>query len=165
MYVREIIRRAEVGQGAVQRELGRLAAVGLIIREERGNQVYYRANTEAPIYSELRAIVLKTSGLGDVLGAALEPLSGEISLAFVYGSMASGTSTAASDIDLLVVGDVSDELLHTAVEAAERVLARPVNYSLMRMTEFEERSQAGDGFLARISAGPCIPVIGELIDV
>ena len=57
-----------------------------------------------PAFSDLRAAVVKTLGVGDVLREALAPLAREIGLAFVYGSTAAGDDTAASDVDLFIVG-------------------------------------------------------------
>lgn len=73
------------GTGAVQRELRRLEASGLVTVTRVGNQKHYRANPGAPVFEELRALVLKTVGLADVLRAALAPMSQDIRAAFVYG--------------------------------------------------------------------------------
>lgn len=165
LHVREIIRRAGAGQGAVQRELRRLHDSGLLIREQRGNQVCYRPDRSAPVFSELRSLVLKTSGLAYVLTQALGAVSASIDAAFVHGSIASGEATAASDVDLFVVGDVDDLALHEAVQAAERTLARPVNYTLMSADEFTERITEPDGFVRRVLDSPRIPLIGDVVDV
>ncbi len=61
-YANEIIRFAGTGVGTVQRELERLTAVGLVTAKKIGNQKHYQANRQAPIFEELRGIVLKTFG-------------------------------------------------------------------------------------------------------
>jgi predicted nucleotidyltransferase len=165
LHVREIIRRAGAGQGAVQRELQRLHGAGLLVREERGNQVCYRPDRSAPVFAELRSLVLKTSGLANVLGEALRPVADSIAVAFVYGSIASGEASAASDVDLFVVGDVDDLALHEAIETAEQVLSRSVNYTLMSTSEFVERFAEPEGFVRRVLDGPRIPIIGDVVDV
>src|SRR5262245_41704030 len=68
-YANEVVRLAGVGIGSVQRELERMATVGLITSEKIGNQKHYRANRSSPIFDELRAIVLKTFGLVDLVRA------------------------------------------------------------------------------------------------
>lgn len=59
-YLRQIVRAAGVGMGAVQRELKRLSDSGIIIKSLQGQQVYYTANPECPIYDELKSLVMKT---------------------------------------------------------------------------------------------------------
>src|SRR5437667_8011461 len=96
-YANEIIGLAGSGTGAVQRELARLEASGLVTVTRIGQQKHYQANATSPVFEELRALVLKTFGLTEVLRAALEPSSPSIRAAFVYGSIAKGKDTAASD--------------------------------------------------------------------
>src|SRR5438067_1195402 len=104
-YASEIVRRVHSGTGAVERELSRLQRSGLVTVERIGNQKHYRANRESPIFSELHSLVLKTAGLTEPLKSFLEPHADKIKIAFVYGSVAKGTDTARSDIDLMVIGD------------------------------------------------------------
>ena len=108
-YLREILRAVGGGTGAVQRELKQLVEAGLVQREREGVQVYFSANREAAIFSELQAIIQKTAGVTEVLRASLAPVlrGGHVAVAFVYGSVARGGQTARSDVDLMVVGDVT----------------------------------------------------------
>jgi len=106
-YLRQIVRTAGIGQGTVQRELARWVAAGLLTRTRRGNQVCYQANTASPVYAELKALTVKTAGMGDVLREALTGLAERVTVAFVHGSVARGTEQAESDVDVVVVGDVS----------------------------------------------------------
>jgi predicted nucleotidyltransferase len=98
--------------GAVQRELGNLSRVGLIVRSSLGSQVFYQANREAPIFREMQALVNKTIGVFSVLRSALHPLAKRVLVAFVYGSVARDEQTAQSDVDLMVIGKATlDEVL------------------------------------------------------
>lgn len=160
-YLRQIVRKVQAGQGAVQRELQRLVAAGLLTREARGREVHYRANRACPIFTELHGLVVKTVGLADVLRRALLPLQGDITLAAVYGSQAAGTARSGSDVDLLVVGTVEELALHKAVAEAETQLARTVNYTLLTPREFARRRRERGSFVARILTGPTIPILGS----
>ncbi|MGC8908844.1 MAG: winged helix-turn-helix domain-containing protein, partial [Desulfomonilaceae bacterium] len=106
-YFREIDRTLGVGRGAIQRELQNLVDAGLVARWRRGNQVFYRANRDAPLFQDIRSIMVKTAGVADALRRALKPLAPLIHAAFIYGSFARGAENAASDVDVLVVGDVA----------------------------------------------------------
>ena len=160
-YLRQITREVQAGQGAVQRELKRLVDAGLLTREARGREVHYRANRACPIFAELHGLVLKTVGLADVLRTALLPFQTDITLAAVYGSQAAGTARAGSDVDLLVVGTVEEMALHKAIAETESQLARAVNYTLLTPREFARRRRERGGFVARVLAGPLIPLLGS----
>jgi predicted nucleotidyltransferase len=69
-YANELIALACSGSGAVQRELAQLEAAELVTIKRVGNQKHYQANASAPIFEELRGLVLKTSGVVDLLRAA-----------------------------------------------------------------------------------------------
>lgn len=160
-FANEIVRLAGGGFGAVHRELASLETAGLVTVTRIGNQKHYQANREAPIYEELRGIVLKTVGLADVLRKALAPLAPHIHAAFVYGSVAKGTDTARSDIDLMVVADeVEYGDLFKVASSAEAILGRKINPTVLTSRELKKES-AEDGFHSRVLAQPKIFVIGS----
>ncbi|MDE2263387.1 MAG: nucleotidyltransferase domain-containing protein, partial [Gammaproteobacteria bacterium] len=101
----ELIRLAEGGTGAVHRQLTRLADAGLVIVTHRGNQKYYQANAESPVYVELHGLVVKSVGLVEPLRRALARHASKIQAAFIFGSVAKGTDRATSDIDLFILSD------------------------------------------------------------
>ena len=84
-HVREISRLTGVPAGSLHRELRLLADAGLLSRHSAGNQVRYQANRDCPIFHELAGIFRKTSGLSDIIRAALQPLSPAIKAAFIFG--------------------------------------------------------------------------------
>ena len=162
-YVTEIIALAGSGRGAVQRELARLAGSGLAAVSRVGNRKHYRANPESPLFDEICGIVRKTIGLEEAVGDALEPLADRLVLALLFGSVARGTETAASDIDLLLVSDdLTLEAVYAAVAGVEDLLGRRVNPTVYTSAEFEERRRARAGFLTRTLQRPHIVLIGSL---
>lgn len=162
-YANELIALVGSGSGAVQRELSQLAAAGLVTVKRIGNQKHYQANASAPVFDELRGLVLKTSGLVDVLRSALAPLAGQIHLAFVFGSVANAKDTVSSDIDLLVVSDaLAYGELYAALEPATNRLQRTVNPTLYSRSEINSRLRAGNSFLKRVLEQPKLGVIGEV---
>ncbi|HEX4583198.1 MAG TPA: nucleotidyltransferase domain-containing protein [Burkholderiaceae bacterium] len=162
-FATELIGLARSGSGAVQRELARLVASGLVTVVPVGNQKHYRANSDAPIFEELRGIVLKTVGLEGPLQDAVRALGSRIRLALIYGSVAKGQDRASSDIDLLVVSDdLTLEELYGALAPVESRLARPVRPTLYTSSEFRERRSSGNSFLQRVLGGPYRILIGTL---
>jgi predicted nucleotidyltransferase len=161
-YANELIAMACSGSGAVQRELAQLEAAQLVTVRRVGNQKHYQANASAPIFDELRGLVLKTSGLVDVLRAAVAQLAAQIDVAFVFGSVAKGTDTAGSDIDLLVISDkVVYAELFAAVEPATNQLKRTVNPTVYSRREVDKRIRDDNAFVKRVLAQPRLWVIGE----
>jgi predicted nucleotidyltransferase len=157
----EIIRLAASGTGAVHRLLQKLAGAGLVNATRDGNQKYYQANREAPIFEELHGLVIKTVGLVEPVRVALEPLASRIAAAFVFGSVAKGSDRATSDLDLLVIADDLDYAdLYDALQAAEQELARPVNPTLMSRAEWRRKRAEPDSFTARVAAQPKLFVFG-----
>ena len=161
-YANELIDLAECGSGAVQRELARFEAAGLLTTHRVGNQKHYQANPASPIFSELRSIVVKTFGVADVLLKALQLFSPKIDLAFVYGSVAKGSEHAVNDIDLMVIGDIaSNAALLDALAPASIELGRPINPTLYTRKEFTQRVHDRTSFIERVLAQPKIFLYGS----
>ncbi len=164
-YANEIVRFAGAGIGTVQRELERLAAARLVSVSKIGNQKHYQANRAAPIFAELRGIVLKTFGAADHLRSALAPLASRINAAFVYGSVAAGTDTANSDIDVMIVGSASFEEVVGALHASQEELRREINPTVFSMAEFKKKASEKGSFVGRVLKEPKLFVQGTEHDV
>jgi predicted nucleotidyltransferase len=161
-YTNEVIGLAQSGAGAVQRELADLAAAGLLSVRKQGNQKHFQANSASPVFAELRSLVLKTSGLADVLRTALLPIAPQIALAFVFGSMAKQQDTAASDVDLLVISDtLGYGDVFGALEAARQTLGRTINPALYTVADFKARRLGDNAFINRVMQQPKIWLIGQ----
>jgi len=160
-FATELIRLAGGGSGAVQRELARLAESGLVMVTRVGTQKHYQANPKSPIFAELCAIARKTVGLAEPLREALAPLAKRIAAAFVYGSVAKRSDTAASDIDLMVVSDsLGYPDLFAALERASAHLGRKVNPTVYSRRELAKRMKQGNAFATRVMAQPKVWLIG-----
>lgn len=165
-YATELIALAAVGSGAVQRELARLAQSGLVTVRNVGNQKHYQANPASPIFEELCGIARKTVGLAEPLRAALAPFKDAVVAAFVFGSVAKKSDTAASDIDLMVVSDtVEYGDLILALQPAQAQLGREVNPTLFTRKDLARRIAAKDSFISRVVAQPKVWLIGAEHDL
>jgi predicted nucleotidyltransferase len=161
-FTTELIGLAGSGNGAVQRQLRRLTDAGLVVVTRQGNQKHFQANRAAPIFDELRAIVLKTLGLVEPIKAALADLGEPVQLALVYGSVAKHADTASSDVDLLIVSDsLMLEEAHAALEPAQQALCRMINITLLTPEEFEKRRTDKSPFLSKVLAGEHLVLIGD----
>ncbi|HET8554520.1 MAG TPA: helix-turn-helix domain-containing protein [Rhodanobacteraceae bacterium] len=159
--ISELIALTGSGSGAVQRELAKLTASGLLTVERVGNQKRHQANPDSPIHAELVSIVRKTVGLADTLREALTPFSKEILAAFVCGS----TDTASSDIDLMIIANKLDAADVTkALRPASRQLQRDINPAVYTRAAFAKRMASSDAFVERVWQQPKLWLIGDLAD-
>jgi predicted nucleotidyltransferase len=165
-YANEIIRLAAGGTGAVQRELASLADAGLLSVRHVGNQKHFQANASAPVFDSLRDLVLKTSGVADVLRTALAAFGTEIDAAFVFGSVAKREDHGGSDIDLMVLSEtVAYAELFAGLESSSRRLGRAINPTLYSRQEFGKRVRAKQAFIVRVLAQPKIWIVGSEHDL
>jgi len=159
-YLRQIVKHAEMGTGQIQRELKRLASVGILKRFEQGRHVYYQASENCPIYDDLRGLVAKTIGAPDVLRQVLDDMAHRINVAFTFGSMATGEQHSPSDVDVMVIGDVTFREVSGCLAQAEQRLRRAVNPVVYPVTEFKQKLQDEHHFVTSVMKQPKVFVIG-----
>ncbi len=164
-YLREIIRITGIAPGAVQRELVNLLNMELITRHRDGNQVYFQANGASPIFSEIKSLMIKTFGLADILRSSLKPIKKQVKVAFIYGSIARGSEKSSSDVDVLVVGEVTFSKVSDLLGAAQQKLDREVNPSVYPEKEFIKKIFEGHHFLNEVIQSPKIMLIGDENDL
>ena len=121
--------------------------------------MYYRAKTECPLYPEIRNLVLKTSGLSDVLKSALTDK--RIRVAFVFGSIARGEEKAGSDVDLMVIGQLGLRDLSRLLSGLEEKIGREINPHVLREEEFQKRIRAKEHFVSSVIEAPKFFIIGS----
>ena len=157
-FFREIRDLLQTGSGAVHRELANLVDAGLVTLTKQANQTRYQANKESPVYEELHGFLKKTSGIPSQLTNALKEKQKEIELAFIYGSYASGEMRPNSDIDLMVIGNISFQaLVETLLEVQEKS-GREVNPTLYTIESFREKQETG--FIQNVMESPRLYLIG-----
>jgi uncharacterized protein len=159
LHVREIERRSGLNDSTIRQELRKLVRLDLVQSRRDSNRVYYRAKIENPLYPEIRNLVLKTSGLADVLRSALADK--RIRVAFVFGSIAHGEEKAGSDVDLMVIGQLGLRDLSRLLSGIEEKIGREVNPHVFHEAEFRKRVRAKEHFVSSIMETPNIFIIGS----
>ena len=160
-YLREIARLTATMPGTLKREMDKLLEVGLLTVNKVGNQNHYQANQECPIYEDLANVLRKTSGLSDVLIAALLPLSEKLQSAFVFGSVASGNVNARSDIDLMLIGDVSYAEVVSLLHPLQEQLGREINPKIYADKEWNKLMKDNGAFVHDVLSKPKLFIIGN----
>lgn len=161
-HLSELRRLTGLGSASLQRELNKLTDAGLVLAERLGNQRRFQANRMSPLFGELEALTRKTMGVEPVVGAALAALGNRVRSAWIYGSIAKGTDTAQSDVDLMLVGD--DLPLADVLERLvplESQLGRKINPTCYTRREFRRRMADPDSFVSRVLAEPTLRLIGD----
>lgn len=159
MYRAEIINSTRFAERSVEEELEKLVRLELLTTFKDGNRRYYTVNQAHPIFPELRAIVLKTSGLKDILAEALP--TKKIDFAFVFGSIGSETERAGSDLDLMLIGTASHRELASTLRGAGERIGREINPHFFSPGELTRRLKAKDHFLTGVIAKPKLFIIGD----
>jgi predicted nucleotidyltransferase/DNA-binding HxlR family transcriptional regulator len=158
LHLREIQRRTGFAIGTVQQDLGKLVKMGLVKRRADGNRVCYSANSRHPLHTDIRRMVLKTVGLADVLARRLR--DDRIRCAFVFGSVAAGTDKPESDIDLMVIGNITLRKVCALLSGLGNQLEREVNPHVIGPTELHKRAAEQDHFVTSVLASPRVFVVG-----
>ena len=162
IHLRALMASTSLSSASAQRELGKLTDAGLLVRENIGRVVRYKANTKSAIYPELSAIVRKTFGVADILKEVLLPFKSQIARAFLYGSVAKGEDTATSDIDLFVLAKALGSAdLYPQLTPVEEKLGRKISLTVYRPAEYQRKLKSKNHFLVSILAGPKIVLIGD----
>ena len=164
-HVREIARLTSTTAGTLHRELSKLAKANVLLRELSGNQVYYQANRNLPIYPELTSILKKTSGLVDVLFDSLAPLAEKIEVACVFGSVAKGTENLGSDVDVLVIGDIDFTEIVTTLYSAQTTLGREINPKIYSREQWKASLQKQELFIQENLNNPKLFIMGAENDL
>ena len=164
-HVREIARLTNTTAGTLHRELSKLAKAQILLRKISGNQVYYQANVSFLIFSELVSILRKTSGLTNALANALAPLEDKVEVAFIYGSIARGTENAESDVDIIIIGDISFKAAATALYSAQTIIGREINPRVYQRTEWQTLIATKNAFIKEILNKPKLFIKGTMNDI
>lgn len=165
VHLRELARLTGASPGTLKKELDALTEAGLLNVQRVGNQTHFSANAQHPVYPELSGLIRKTTGLHDVLARALEPLTDGVVAAFVFGSVASGTEAAHSDVDLMVIGTASFGEVVNAVYEAQAAIGREINPKVMKREEWQAKRSAGQAFLNEVMHKPKLFILGTADDL
>jgi predicted nucleotidyltransferase len=158
-YQRQISQLTNQSVRGIQRELSKLQGIGLIKGSAEGNRIYYKINRKCPIFKDLRGIFLKTAGIAEVLKDNLSKK--DIRIAFIYGSYSKGREDFSSDLDLMVIGDISSKVLSSVLSGPKRKLMREINYAVFSPEEFAKRKREKDHFIESVLRDRKIFIIGN----
>lgn len=159
-YVREISRIIKEPFDPVRRELIQLESIGLLKSRISGRQKYYSIDVTHSLFSELKSMILKTVGLGDIIQGALGDKE-DIIVAFIYGSYAKNSEVMDSDIDLFVVGSISSKDMQGIISGIETEAKREINPTIYSVKELREKYKSKNHFIRSVLGGPKMFLKGD----
>jgi predicted nucleotidyltransferase len=159
-YMRQVAALTDQPLRAVQRELARLEKAGLLESQRDGNRKYFQANRSSPVFSDLRSLLIRTAGLGPALREHLLIEDDEISVAFLFGSYAQGSEGMTSDLDLMVIGDITARDLARVLQPSREAIGREVNTVIMPEEELRRKVDEEDSFVLNVLRETKIFLIG-----
>ena len=160
-YLSDLAAHLGVGPSSLQRALAQLTRAGILSRRQDGNRVYYRPDPACPILNELTGILTKTVGLVEPLREVLAPFANRIRVAFIHGSIAEERERSESDVDLIIIGDISGLDLTGALQPLQDRLGREVNFTRYTAKEFGSKIAEKHHFLSSVLQKRRIFLIGD----
>ena len=158
-YQRQISNLTKQSIRGVQREVEKLHDIGFLEKSVSGNRVYYKVNRNNPIFEDLKSIFFKSLGIAEALKENLQ--GKKIKIAFIYGSYARGQENLLSDIDLMVIGNISSKELSGLLSGPKTELMREINYAVFPLKEFINKVVQKDNFINSVLKDKKIFIIGS----
>ena len=137
-YLREMAKEFGESTNSIRHELNNLSEAGYLLSREEGRNIYYRANTQHPLYPELKTLVHKYLGLDKIMDNVIHKVLsrlGNLKLALITGDYAAGRDSGI--IDLVMIGSIDKEYLMKCVEKVEKLIQRKVRTLVLSEEEFE----------------------------
>jgi len=135
-YLRELAEEFDESTNSIRHELNNLSKAGYLSSQEDGRTIKYRANTQHPLYNEVKNLVHKYLGIDKIIDHILSRM-GDLKAAFIVGDYAIGKDTGT--IELVLVGEINKEYLQRLTEKAKDLLHRTVKTEIISVEEFESK--------------------------
>jgi len=160
IHIRGIVRKIDEEINAVRRELKNLEKTGVLLKEQRGNRLYYKGNPHSPLFYEILGLVHKESGLGSSIISKQDEM-GTVLYALITSAYIENHHPSQYDIDVLIIGDVNLKAVSATIKSAEAEIKREIRYTVMNEEEFEFRKRKRDVFVMNILNKHKIMLIGD----
>lgn len=128
-YLRGLAEEFGESTNAIRLELNHLEEAGLLQSELEGNKKVYQANPTHPLFNDIRHLVLKHSGITQVIEEVIER-AGEIYKVWIRGDFAIGKDSQI--VEMVISGKCIDmEYFISLLHKAERIINREIRYSVI----------------------------------
>ncbi|OEK06789.1 winged helix-turn-helix domain-containing protein [Roseivirga misakiensis] len=131
-YLRGLADEFGESTNAVRLELNRFEEAGMLSSENIGNKKFFKANGEYPLFGEIRKILLKYTGLQDVIDEVIEEL-GDLKKVYLTGDLAMGRNSDV--VSLILVGNPDKTYLLQLINKVEELIPKKIQYLIYSKDE------------------------------
>lgn len=160
-FLARIVRLTDKGLIQVQRIIKRLLESGLIKAVKHEKKTYYKADPTHLAFNDIKNLVLQAKIWSSTFNKEIQNFRDKLQFGFIFGSVAKGTHTAASDLDLLFIGDLSLHEVSGFMGHLSRELFREVNIVIYTPQEFQQALDRRNSFITEVIEGPKIWLFGN----
>lgn len=158
-HMRKIARDVNEQINAVRRELISMEKSDFLISQKDGIKKYYTLNPSFPFYNELRSILVKAFGLGQLVFLKRKEL-GNIKFAILSHTYLNREDSDISNPDMLVVGEPDLNELDKVVKEAEQIEGKNIYYSVISEHDLDTAKKRRDPLIYSLSVLPRAMIIG-----
>ena len=159
-YLSELAAHIGTTPSSLQRDVNSFVQTGILEKRVDGRRIYVKANEESPIFADICGLVEKTNGIVPLLSEALNALKNKVRCGFIYGSVARGEERVGSDVDLMLIGNVSMLELVPLLRRIEKAVARQINPTIFTDNDLARTFASGNHFLLTVMRGDKIMLKG-----
>ena len=131
-YLRELAREFKLTPNALKGELDNLSKAGYLEKKQRGQSIFYSANTKHPFFPEINSIVKKYYGIDKIVEQILNDI-GKVDAIYILDDYARGQDSGL--IDVLIVGDVNMDIVQGLLPSIENEIKRKIRVMVMNTQE------------------------------
>ena len=140
-YLRGLADEFGESTNSIRLELNHLEKAGLLKSESEGNKKVYQANSEHPLFHDIRNLVLKHSGITQIIDQVVEK-TGDIEKVWVKGDFAQGKDSGV--VELIVMGNrINADYFNSLVKRVEDLIKRNIRYVIVSSEPEAQMNCAG----------------------
>ncbi|HSV45194.1 MAG TPA: nucleotidyltransferase domain-containing protein [Ramlibacter sp.] len=161
-HLRGLAAAAGVDSGNALKTLRALVDAGIVAQMPDARGPVYQVNKASPLTEPLRELFMRAGGLLQDLQKVADGMAAE--QVHVFGSYARGTSRPDSDVDVLVIGDVSAIEAQAAFARVGRKHHKKIDVLAMSRQQLAEAAAEGSAFLQELRSNRLVTLKGGTLD-
>lgn len=145
----------------VQRTLKRLVDSGLVLKTTEHKKSYYKADRNHIAFDEMLHLTIQAKIFSDMFKKDLELFAEKVDFGFIFGSVAKGSNTPESDIDIFLVGNLTYDDVSSFMFKLSQELVQEVNIIIFSPRELSKQITAKISFINNVLNEPKIWLFGD----
>jgi len=140
-YLRGLAKEFNESTNSIRVELNRLTKSDLLVSNNKGRTVLYKANIKHTFFKDIQNVVLKYVGIDDLVENMVSKL-GDVKSAYVIGDYANGIDSGI--IDLVLIGEIKQDILNKLTSKTEALINRKIRSVVLTKKEFKKLNKTLD---------------------